>query len=73
MADECLFVKDVNGQKPVLCIHVDDIYSSPPTDEDCAQFERELQKRLNVKMQEGSLSYLGMVIDKDKHGTICVN
>jgi len=72
-ADECLFIKEVKGQKHLLCVHVDDIYSSPPTDEACAEFERELQKRLDVKMQEGSLSYLGMVIEKDKHGNIHVN
>ena len=72
-ADECLFVKDVKGQKHFLCVHVDDIYSSPPTDEACAEFERELIKLLDVKKQEGSLSYLGMVIDKDKNGTIRVN
>jgi hypothetical protein len=72
-ADECLFIRDVNGERHYLCVHVDDIYSSAPTDDACAQFERELQKRLDVKMQEGSLSYLGMVIDKDKHGTIRVN
>ncbi len=72
-SDECLFIRDVKGEKHLLCVHVDDIYSSAPTDEACAQFESELQKRLEVKMQEGSLSYLGMVIDKDKHGTIRVN
>jgi len=84
-ADECVFVKPIDtGQKKIdtgqqylhnhlLCIHVDDIYSSPPTAQARIDLEKALEARVGIKKQHGKMSYLGMAINKDKDGTITAN
>lgn len=73
-ADECVFLKTVQGKVHVLCVHVDDIFSSAPSREARLRFEEDLQKHFKIKKQVGkSLSYLGMVINRQSSGDIIVH
>lgn len=73
-ADECLFIKAFpNGQKHILGIHVDDIYSMAPNKQARQQFEKQLRTHLEVKSQYDRVTYLGMNIQKQPDGTIYVH
>lgn len=73
-ADDCVFLKTVQGKVHVLCVHVDDIFSSAPSREARLRFEADLQKHFKIKKQIGkSLSYLGMVINRQPSGDMIVH
>lgn len=64
--DPCLYTKDVEGAKHILCGHVDDIFSTLPNAKArIAFFEEGIKQYFEIKEQHGVLSYLGMVITKE--------
>lgn len=67
-ADNCLLIKDTKDRRHFLSLHVDDIYSAAPSEQIRQEFERELQRHLDIKKQHNNVTYLGLEITKDRDG-----
>lgn len=73
--DECLYLKRIKGGKlHHLCVHVDDVYSAAPSVESRLEFETAFGQHFEFKKQYDNISYLGMMIRKNKrNGEVTVD
>ena len=71
--DECLYVKKVKEGRIILSVHVDDMLLTAPNKKWQQWFEQAMGKYFTLVAQHNQVSYLGMMIKKDKKGNVTVN
>jgi len=72
-ADPCAYVKKVSDGHVRLSVHVDDILMTCPHPKYRTWFEKSLETYFPLVKQHDTVSYLGMVISRNKAGDVTVN
>jgi len=72
-ADPCAYVKKVTDGHIRLSVHVDDILMTCPHPKHRNWFEKSLEAYFPLVKQYDTVSYLGMVISRNKAGDVTVN
>ena len=71
--DECLYVKKVKEGRMILSVHIDDMLLTAPNKKCQQWFEQAMSEHFTLVAQHDQVSYLGMMIKRDKKGNVIVN
>ena len=66
-------MKKVKDGRMMLSVHVDDMLLTAPNKKYQQWFEETMSKHFTLVTQHDQVSYLGMMIKKDKKGNVTVN
>jgi Reverse transcriptase (RNA-dependent DNA polymerase) len=67
-ADRCLYVKKDRHGQIIVSVHVDYMLVSSPNKKAQKEFENTISKTFEISVLRGTLSYLGMTIQRDQKG-----